>query len=462
MARHKPRGRLRGLGILLLLVLLVFVGLGAFRAGPEPSIVAAADLPGIGKRTTVRVVVAEPARGLAGVRVELVQGDRVEPLATESHEPRAPWQLFWGPRRTESELSVEVGTDKIKGLKEGPAVVRVTAERAGAWLRRPDPVVRELTLPVKLRPPALHVMSTATYVAQGGCEAVVYRVGESSVRDGVRVGEWWFPGYPLPRGGPGERFALFAAPFDLPGPAAIRLVVEDDVGNAASAAFVDRFIERPFKTDTIRLNDDFMQRVVPAILSQTPSFEDQGDLLRNYLAINGDLRRQNAAVLTELSSRTAQEFLWGRSFVSMPNAQVMSDFADRRTYVYDGRVIDRQDHLGFDLASTRMAEVPAANDGIVLLAGYFGIYGNAVVLDHGYGLMSLYGHLSSVAVAEGDRVARGQSVGRTGDTGLAGGDHLHFTMLLHGLAVNPREWWDGHWIHDRIALKLGPALPLLE
>jgi murein DD-endopeptidase MepM/ murein hydrolase activator NlpD len=462
MARQKRSGRLRGCAVLLLLLFVAFLGLGAFRAGPPPTIEAAADLPGIGKRTTVRVRVAEPRRGLAGVKVELVQGDRVEPLTAETHEPRAFWQLFWGPRRTESELSVEVGTDKIKGLKEGPATVRVSAERAPAWLRRPGPAVHELTLPVKLRPPALHVLSTATYVAQGGCEAVVYRVGESSVRDGVRVGEWWFPGYPRPQGGPGERFALFAAPFDLPGPASIRLVAEDDVGNAASVAFVDRFIERPFKTDTIEVSDAFMSRVVPAILSQTPSFEDRGDLLRNYLAINGELRQHNAATLTELAARTAQEFLWNRAFVSMPNAQVMSDFADRRTYVYNGRTVDRQDHLGFDLASTRMAEVPAANDGIVLLAGYFGIYGNAVVLDHGYGLMSLYGHLSSVAVAEGDRVARGQSVGRTGDTGLAGGDHLHFTMLLHGLAVNPREWWDGHWIHDRIGLKLGPALPFVE
>jgi murein DD-endopeptidase MepM/ murein hydrolase activator NlpD len=95
----------------------------------------------------------------------------------------------------------------------------------------------------------------------------------------------------------------------------------------------------------------------------------------------------------------------------------------------------------------------------VVLARYFGIYGNTVVLDHGYGLMSLNGHLSSTSVVEGARVVRGQTVGRTGDTGLAGGDHLHFTMLLHGLAVDPREWWDSHWVHDRLKLKLGPALP---
>jgi len=130
--------------------------------------------------------------------------------------------------------------------------------------------------------------------------------------------------------------------------------------------------------------------------------------------------------------------------------------------MYGGRAIDHQDHLGYDLAVTLHTPVPAANDGIVVLAKYFGIFGNAVVIDHGYGLMSLYGHFASISVRQGQNVKRGDTVGLTGETGLAGGDHLHFTMLLHGLPVNPVEWWDGHWIRDRIARKLGPAFPFEE
>ena len=144
----------------------------------------------------------------------------------------------------------------------------------------------------------------------------------------------------------------------------------------------------------------------------------------------------------------------------MPNAQVMSAFADRRTYEFDGEAVDQQDHLGFDLASVRQAPIPAANTGRVVLARYFGIYGNTVVLDHGYGLMSLYAHLSEIRVGVGDTVDRGQAVGTSGETGLAGGDHLHFTMLLNGLAVNPKEWWDDHWLRDRLGRKLGEALPM--
>jgi murein DD-endopeptidase MepM/ murein hydrolase activator NlpD len=139
----------------------------------------------------------------------------------------------------------------------------------------------------------------------------------------------------------------------------------------------------------------------------------------------------------------------------------MASFAEQRTYHYQGREIDRQDHLGYDLAVTKQAPIPAANDGVIACAKFFGIYGNAVVIDHGYGLLTIYGHLSSIAVTEGQKVARGDIIGKTGETGLAGGDHLHFCTLLQGLPVNPSEWWDPHWIKDRIAKKLGPAFPYM-
>lgn len=459
MARRRKPGRLfRMLLILVVLGGIVFLGLAAFRAGPEPSISVDADLPGIGKRTTIDVNVAESTRGLRGIKVEFVQGDRVEILEQREYSPLPPWR-FWGDRVEQEHLTLTVGSETLQGLSEGPATIRVIADRASSWLRYPAPSVEELQLTVKLRPPALQVTSNHTYVTQGGCEAVVYRVDASSIKDGVQAGEWWFPGYPLPGGGEHDRFALFAAPYDSSDPDLIRLVALDDVGNEARAAFVDRFNPRPFATDTIRIDDGFMSRVVPAIMGQTPELTDRGSLLDNYLMINGELRQENTRALIELNRRSAPEFLWTREFKQMRNAQVRSEFADRRTYVYEGRKVDQQDHLGFDLASTSMAQIEAANTGVVLLARYFGIYGNAVVIDHGHGLMSLYGHMSSIAVAEGQQVERGQVIGRSGATGLAGGDHLHFTMQLQGLPVNSREWWDAHWIHDRLKLKLGDAMP---
>jgi murein DD-endopeptidase MepM/ murein hydrolase activator NlpD len=347
----------------------------------------------------------------------------------------------------------------VRELKEGEATIRVVAERAAAWLRSPEPAVAEVTLPVMLRPPALQVLSDRTYVKQGGSEAVVYQVGPTAVRSGVQAGKWFFPGSSVPGAPDNQRFALFSAPYDHPDPSEVVLVAQDAVGNEARVKFVDQFFPRPPRADTIRVDDAFMERVVPAILSQTPDLDDKGNLLDNYLMINGELRGLNDATLRELAAGSADEFLWTEPFMPMRNAAVMSHFADRRTYLYQGREVDHQDHLGFDLASTSRAEIQAANDGIVKLARFFGIYGNTVVIDHGYGLMTLYGHLSTIDVEEGARVMRGQTVGRSGQTGLAGGDHLHFTVLLRGLPVDPREWWDAHWIQDRLKLKLGDAMP---
>jgi murein DD-endopeptidase MepM/ murein hydrolase activator NlpD len=465
MVRDRDGGRraagcfLRTLMALALLV-VVFAAVAAFYTGATPKVSAEPAMPGIGRRTPIKIRIEDPQR-VEKVKVEVVQGSDVKPVEEKAFEARPAWR-FWGDPPPQ-EMTVEVGRDTVKGLRSGEATVRVTAERAGAWLRRPDPVVAEVELPVRLAPPALQVLSTFHYTAQGGSEAVVYRVGEGTIRDGVRSGEWWFPGFPVP-GNPDKqaRFALFAIPYDMTDVSGIRLVAEDEVGNRAEAGFIDKFTPRPLKTDTIDVNDAFLNRVVPAILSQSPEVEDKGDLLQNYLQINRDLRRKNAQTLKDLAARSAREFLWTKPFLPMINAAITAAFADRRTYVYNGREIDKQDHLGFDMASVERDAIRASNDGRVVLARFFGIYGNAVVIDHGYGLQSLYGHLSSIAVKEGDMVQRGQELGRSGQTGLAGGDHLHFTLLLQGLAVTPVEWWDPHWIQDRIARKLGPALPYTE
>ena len=450
----------RGIVALLALSILT-VALAWFRVGPPPTIEIDPELPGIGRRTPIAVRVAEPQRGLSGIRVELVQGERVELLAESGHQPRAFW-AFWGPRVQQDEIVVEVGSETLPGLEEGEATIRVTADRAPTWLRRPPPASREITLPVRLTPPTIAVASTQIYLAQGGSSVVAYQIGPTAVRDGVRVAGYWFPGHPLPGGVAGQRFALFGAPHDLEDSSEVRLIVADDVGNELAIGFLDRYLRKPLRTDTIRLSDRFMARVVPEIVARSPQVQDQGDLLQSYLAVNRDLRRANSEALLELASRSAPKFLWRQPFLQLPNTQSMASFADRRTYLYDGREVDRQDHLGFDLASVRHAPVLAANAGVVLMAEYFGIYGNTLVLDHGYGLMSLYGHLSSIDVEPGQEVARGATLGKTGETGLAGGDHLHFSMLLHGLQVNPLEWWDAKWIEDRFASKLGSAFDFEE
>jgi murein DD-endopeptidase MepM/ murein hydrolase activator NlpD len=187
-------------------------------------------------------------------------------------------------------------------------------------------------------------------------------------------------------------------------------------------------------------------------------------LLKGFIVINGELRKKDNATIAGFATKSKPELMWQEAF-SLGNINVEARFADYRTYFYKGKEIDRQVHLGYDLATFQHAPVEAANRGTVLYAAPLGIYGNCVILDHGVGIQSLYGHLSTIEVKAGDTVEKGQRLGRTGATGLAGGDHLHFTMLVDGVMVSPVEWWDGHWIEDRVFRKIrdaGGKAPVLK
>ncbi len=131
-----------------------------------------------------------------------------------------------------------------------------------------------------------------------------------------------------------------------------------------------------------------------------------------------------------------------------------SKFAERRTYFADGRQVSEATHYGFDLASTAAARVTVSNHGRVIFAEDLGIYGGCVLIDHGMGLTTLYAHLSRIDVSTGDRVKQGQTLGLTGATGLAGGDHLHFAILVGETYVDPLEWWDPKWVREHITARL--------
>ena len=436
-------------------VVLAAVAVLWFRVAPEPDVTITADLPGIGPRTMLTAAARAGGRGLGSIRVELIQGGESLLLEERALTPPSPWSFGGDPVR-EAVLEVEVGRESTPNLVEGEATVRVTVERPGTLLRRPPPRVAELSLPVRLRPPTLGSVGVTATPTQSGSGVLRYTVGASAVESGVEVGDYWFPGYLLPGGSVRDRFVLFGVPYDSADPSAFRLVARDELGNEARAPFLGAVAPSPLLSSTIRLSDNFMARVVPAIMAQTPDLADRGSLLDNYLMLNGDLRTMNAERLVELASDSGKRQLWSGPFRQMPNTQVMDRFATRRQYLYEGRVVDTQDHLGFDLASRLQDDVPAANSGVAVFAEYFGIYGNTVIVDHGYGLQTLYAHLSRIDVEVGQEVAAGEGLGLSGQTGMAGGDHLHFAVLLGGLPVNPLEWFDAKWIRDHV----GGVLPL--
>ncbi len=264
---------------------------------------------------------------------------------------------------------------------------------------------------------------------------------------GVQAGTYRFRSFPLPAD-PHERFSLFALPWDQPADARLSVYASNPTGTVAQGTFWYKTFPKVFRTRDIEISDAFLNKVEADI---DPN--GSGDPLQRFLHINRDLRKQNNEQLSKMRDQTESRWLWTKPFFAILGARE-SNFADHRNYIYHGKKVDEQTHLGFDIAGTQHMTIPAANDGRVIWADRLGIYGNCIVIDHGYGLQTIYGHLSEFLVKKGDRVKREQPIGKSGQTGLAGGDHLHFSMQVDGVEVNPIEWWDEHWIKDRIWTKV--------
>lgn len=295
-------------------------------------------------------------------------------------------------------------------------------------------------------PPRIQVKSTSPNVRKGGTGCLVYALSEEVTETGVRVSEDLF--FPAFRQDNGDYICFFGFPYNMETKDYTpRIVARDMAGNIQDTPADIRRMDRKFKSDSIAISQNFLDSKAAEFSAMHP-----GDMteIERFLFVNGPIRRENARDLMRIGKDTASEMLWEGAFERLPRAASRAGFADHRTYLWEGREVDQQTHLGFDLASTKWAPVPASNAGRVVYAGYLGIYGNLVVLDHGLGLQSLYSHLSQIDVVAGQNVEQGKIIGKTGQTGMAGGDHLHFGILVSGLEVTPLEWLDDHWIKDNI------------
>lgn len=402
----------------------------------------------IGRGTPLRVTARDRGSGLSHVEVRLAPGDGSEPLVLAREDfPRTSWL---GSGVHESTLAPSLGANVP--VPEGKATLEVYAADH-SWLsalRRSPRYAHSVV--VDVTPPALAAVGKGHSVRVGSSDLAILRVGADAVSSGIQVGDLFFPAATGVFKETDLHPVLFALPENAPGARPVA-VATDAAGNRAEAPLDVQVQPRKFAEKKLPVTDAFLQRKVPELLSQN-GMPPGDNLLEGYLRINRDLRQTTESRIRDLCSTGAAAPLWSEGFTRMPGSP-LSGFADRRTYTHDGTVIDHQTHLGHDIASLKNAPVPAANAGRVVFVGPLGIYGNAVIIDHGLGLFSLYGHLSEASVTEGAQVARGDPIGKTGDTGLAGGDHLHFSIMVHGVHVDAGDWWDQHWVGERILGPLG-------
>ena len=444
---YKQSHRLRTFLFFVIFAVAVAVTVAFFR-GSAPEIAFATVPRAVGAHTTVALAIRS-SMGVKEVKAYYLQSGQTFPLADEKTGVSRRWWV--GPRQNrELAFNLQAGRGDVPGLKDGQA--QLVVEAWSANLRHSKAIVQK-TFQVRSVPPQIAAVTTQHYVNQGGADMAVYTVSPGATESGVEVAGHLFPGYQMPNAPPETMFSIFAFPYDAPADAHFDLVARDDAGNETRQTLPVHSFPRTFPARPMTISDGFIQQSVMAIIAHTPEVSDQHDPLRNFLLVNRDLRAADSRKLSELSAQTAHEFLWQGAFSRLPS-KTEASFADHRYYLYNGEKVDDEFHLGVDLAGTAHMPILAANRGRVVMAQYFGIYGNAVLVDHGFGLMSLYGHMNDFAVKPGDMVQQGQLLGHSDTTGLAGGDHLHFSILLSGVQVDPREWWDPHWIHDRIQVKL--------
>lgn len=447
----KPSHGLRNLAAVVIILILVAGGYAWLR-GSAPAITAPGLPAAVGAHKLLTVDL-QSAAGIAAVEAHYVQAGKTIPIARRTFGARR-W-FSTGDSPVVVHFSFQGGRADTPGLNDGPAQLVVTARSAN--LRASEATLTR-TLTVDTVPPRAYALSTQVYINQGGSAVVVYNASKNTTTSGVEMAGVFFPGYPLPNAAPSgagtTMFCFFAYPYNAPASAQPQLIARDAAGNETTASLPVTTFPKQFRHRTLNITDDFIQRVVMPIIANMPGLKDEDSPLENFLEVNRDLRRTETQQLIDVAAQSEHKFLWQGPFVQLKNSAVEADFADIRTYTYHGQVVDHETHLGYDLAAVRHTPVMAANSGRVVWAKYFGIYGNCVLLDHGYGLMSLYAHLNDFQVKAGEMVAKGQLIAHSDSTGLAGGDHLHFSMLLDGVQVNPLEWWDPHWVQGRIEAKL--------
>ncbi|MEJ2201514.1 MAG: M23 family metallopeptidase, partial [Desulfuromonadaceae bacterium] len=335
-------------------------------------------------------------------------------------------------------------------IKNGPAQLRVVAVDQSLFpLGSGSTSEQTFSFEIDNRAPTISLLSRAHNLYRGGTGLVTYTLSEVVSRTGVQVGDRFFPGYQQPSG---DYACLFAFPYDVKTKDFIPKVLAVDLaGNERQAGFYYHTNSKPFRQRDITINQQFLDAKMPPFADRFP---EAGSPLEVFIRVNQTLRAQNRAFLGELSHKTSPTPLWSGAFLRQPQTATLSLFADARSYYYQGKKVDQQTHLGIDLASTAQAPLEAANHGTVVYADELGIYGQCVIIDHGLGLQTLYGHMSRINVNVGQEVQKGQIIGNSGATGLAGGDHLHFGVILSGLPVAPVEWWDGDWIKNNVTAKL--------
>jgi murein DD-endopeptidase MepM/ murein hydrolase activator NlpD len=433
--------------IIVTIIGLVLVGAGVagyiLFESESPELTVTKQITFIGERVEFPINAVDHKSGLSSVTLEIEQNDTRKQLFNRTFQRKA-WFSQAGPAEFKENGVIDIGKTQFK---DGKATLIITARDFSlTGMLKGNETVMKIPVEIDTKAPRVSILHSQRNIRQGGTGIVIYTVSESSPVHGVEIDDFFFPGFPIDE--EDNRFiAYIALPWDSERPQVSKVIARDQAGNSGKKTFRMNFREVRNQPDSIFVTDSFLKQKLPEFEAIYP--ELSGTPLEKYLFINREIRQRNADRVMEVCQNPTPKRLWEGRFIRMAGAN-KAGFADQRTYYYNGEVIDHQVHLGVDLASTKNAPVGAANTGKVIFAEYLGIYGYTVIIDHGQGVFSLYSHLSRIDTEIDSMVNKNDLIGHTGISGMTGGDHLHFSMLIHGVFVTHLEWWDQHWLNANI------------
>ncbi len=325
--------------------------------------------------------------------------------------------------------------------------------------------LKSVNLIVDKRSPIINVISNSYMIKQGGSGILIAEIQDENLKDYYVSfnDQEIFEMFPFRK----KNFyiSIITWPIDINEFKGVNIIAKDSAGNRSSMRvpfYIQSF--KP-KIDNLKISDEFVNSVSKNVLElSNESVPDS--IVEAFVKTNKDLRAKNLKTMRDVVRKNfvnSSEIPFDlKTFVRMTNAATFAMFGERRHYFYNDEKIDEAWHLGMDWASTKQANIYTTNAGKVIFKDYLGIYGNSVIIDHGYGVASLYAHTSSQNVEVGDFVNSGTHIANTGSTGAVFGDHLHFGILIQGIEANPNEWLDYNWIKLNLTNTINSAIKIMD
>jgi murein DD-endopeptidase MepM/ murein hydrolase activator NlpD len=300
--------------------------------------------------------------------------------------------------------------------------------------------------------PELFVVNNSYKIIKGGVATVIFKAKDENLKDlyiQTNFGKRYFP---TPFYKKSYYISLIAWPVEQDKFRAT-IVATDDAGNMSRAPVRLYFKNKKYRVSNIRLKDNFLNGKINDLVEQNSPDLANASKIEKFKYVNETLRKKNEDLIEKMTTKTDTAMISDfkqNKFYPLRNGAAVASFGDHRFYSYGGKRISSAYHLGVDLASIAGAKIKTQNSAKVVYADLNGIYGNNLIMYHGLGLYTLYGHCSNFLVNVGDEVKKGQAIANTGSTGLALGDHLHFGVLVQGVEVRPAEWMDKSWMKTNV------------